>query len=141
MSVTITVLPEQDDACYKLELLETQADGGEVYVCTACGYKRLFYWDNLARSHTLTCPTRDSHRHCLTIHPDWMGQDVLSIGAHLSLEGDASWVVPPSDWEPRRMTVREGILDGWLQFTIEAVETYGQPWDNIGGSCRIGGIS
>ena len=137
MSVTITMLPEADDACYKLELLETQEDGGEVYVCTACGYKRVFYWDNPARSHTMACPTRDSHRHCLSIHPEWMGQDVLTVGIQYGSPSEQG-PVPPADWVPRRATVREGTLAGWLAFTVEAVELYGEPWaGDAGASCAL----
>src|SRR5947207_1261448 len=103
MSVVISILPETDDACYLLELLETQSDGGEVYVCTTCGCKRVFYWANPSKSYTMACASSAvSHRHCLSVHPEGSRRgDVLSAEMTVA-DSPVSQVETPEGWEPRR---------------------------------------
>jgi hypothetical protein len=139
MSVVISFLPEMDDACYPLELLETQSDGGEVYVCITCGYKRVFYWDNPSKSYTMACQSSaNSHRHCLSIRPEGSGGgDALSVDLSVANK-PVEQIEAPEGWEPRRQIVRRGTLGGWLTYEITAIEMPGTPFnDSEGGSCRI----
>jgi hypothetical protein len=138
MSIAISVLPETVDVCYPLELLETQSDGGEVYVCTTCGYKRVFYWDNPSKSYTMACQSSaDSHSHCLSVHPEGSGrEDVLTVGMSFT-DKPVDQIEAPEGWKPRRQLVRQGTLGGWLTYEITAIEMPGTPFsDSEGGSCR-----